>query len=187
MRLLAYASLVLVVLLVSFIAFRVVVRRDYQRNGKLTPLSVFTEYVAIGSWVAFTSANLPQDWPTVHVGPVLEVLGSVLFYGGLALTVLILILLGLRRSHGREVSGLKQSGFYRWSRNPQAVAFMAAIVGNLVLWPAWKNVVSLALLMVLLRLMVHTEEEHLRRVFGAEYEQYCRRVPRFVGLRPGGE
>jgi len=41
--------------------------------------------------------------------------------------------------------------------------------------------------MVLLRLMVHTEEEHLLRVFGAEYEQYCRRVHRFLGLRRGGE
>ena len=187
MRPLTYASLALVVLIVSWAVFRFVVRRDYQRHGKLTPLAVFMEYVAIGSWVGFSYANVPRDWPAVHVGPGLEVVGSILFYGGLALTLLSMTSLGFGRSHGRSVTQLRQSGFYRWSRNPQAVAFVAAIIGNLALWPSWKNLVSLVLLVVLLRLMVHTEEEHLQRVFGADYDQYCRRVPRFVGLRTGGE
>jgi protein-S-isoprenylcysteine O-methyltransferase Ste14 len=183
MGLLTYAGVAAVVLLVSFIVFRVVVRRDYERHGRLTPLSVFMEYVAFLSWVGFTSVNLPRDWPRVHVGPVLEVLGSVLFYGGLSLTAIALVFLGVRCSHGREVSRLRQSGFHGLSRNPQAMAFVVAIIGHLVLWPTWQNLVSLGLLLALLRLMVHTEEEHLRRVFGEEYERYCRRVPRFIGLR----
>jgi protein-S-isoprenylcysteine O-methyltransferase Ste14 len=182
---LAYASLAVVVLLVSFLVFRVVVRRDYQRKGQLTLFSTVMEYVAIVSWVGLSYINRPLDWPAVHVGPALEALGSILFYGGLSLTVLSLVALGIRRSHGHEVTRLKQSGFYRLSRNPQAVAFVVAIIGNLVLWPTWKNLVSLVLLAVLLHLMIRTEEEHLRRAFGEEYEQYCRRVPRFVGLRGG--
>jgi protein-S-isoprenylcysteine O-methyltransferase Ste14 len=182
MGLLTYAGLAFSVLLLSFLVFRVVTRRDYQRRGKLGPLSVFMEYLAIGSWVAFTYANAPPDWPAVHVGPVLEILGSILFYGGLSLTVLILLSLGFRRSHGREVAGLRQSGFYGLSRNPQALVFVVAILGNLALWPTWNNLVSLVLLVALLHLMIRTEEEHLRQVFGEEYVQYCQRVPRFFGL-----
>jgi protein-S-isoprenylcysteine O-methyltransferase Ste14 len=182
-----YAGLAAVVLLVSYLVFRVVVRRDYERHGRLAPLSVFMEYVAIVSWVGFTYVNLPEDWPRVHVGPVLEAFGSALFCGGLSLTAIILVFLGFRRSHGREVTKLRQSGFYGLSRNPQAMAFVVAIIGHLVLWPTWKNLVSFGLLLALLRLMVHTEEEHLRRVFGEEYERYYRRVPRFIGLRRGAE
>jgi protein-S-isoprenylcysteine O-methyltransferase Ste14 len=29
-------------------------------------------------------------------------------------------------------------------------------------------------------LMVMTEEEHLREVYGEEYERYCERVPRYL-------
>ncbi len=181
----AYASLAFVILLVNFLVFRVVVRRDYQRTGQLTPLSTLMEYVAIGSWVGFSYINRPPDWPAVHVGPVLKALGSILFYGGLSLTVLSLVALGIRRSHGHEVTRLKQSGFYRLSRNPQALAFVVAIIGNLVLWPTWKNLVSLGLLVVLLCLMIRTEEEHLGRAFGEEYEHYCQRVPRVLSLRRG--
>ena len=108
---------------------------------------------------------------------------SILFYGGLLLTVLAMVLLGIRRSHGREVGALRQSGFYALTRNPQALFFAVAIFGNLVLWPTWRNLVALILLLVLMHLMVLTEEEHLRRVFGAEYARYCRRVPRYFGFR----
>lgn len=31
--------------------------------------------------------------------------------------------------------------------------------------------------------MVATEEEHLRRVFGGKYDQYCRDTPRYLTLR----
>jgi protein-S-isoprenylcysteine O-methyltransferase Ste14 len=103
-------------------------------------------------------------------------------YAGLVFVVLVISFVVFRRSHGRDVTGLRQSGLYRFSRNPQVVAFLIAVVGNLALWPTWETTVSLLLLAVLLRMMIHTEQEHLLRVFGEEYVQYCRRVPRLVGL-----
>jgi protein-S-isoprenylcysteine O-methyltransferase Ste14 len=181
--LMAYASAAALVLGVGFLAFRVIVRRDYRQKGRMTPFSIFVAYVAICSYVYFTYVNLPPDWPAVHVSPVLEVIGSVLFYGGLALMPFNMIWLGTQRSHGQKGYQLKQSGFYRWTRNPQALAFVIALVGNLTLWPTWQDLVALILLAVLMHFMVLTEEEHLRRVFGEEYEQYCQRVPRFLGFR----
>ncbi len=35
---------------------------------------------------------------------------------------------------------------------------------------------------VLSHLMILTEEEHLRHVFGEVYERYCERVPRYIPL-----
>jgi len=34
---------------------------------------------------------------------------------------------------------------------------------------------------VISHLMVRGEEAHLREVFGAEYEAYCARTPRYIG------
>jgi protein-S-isoprenylcysteine O-methyltransferase Ste14 len=31
-------------------------------------------------------------------------------------------------------------------------------------------------------LMVLAEEEHLRRVHGETYDEYCRRIPRHIGI-----
>ncbi|UCC74531.1 MAG: isoprenylcysteine carboxylmethyltransferase family protein [Gemmatimonadota bacterium] len=183
MELRTYVILAVLTLVIAYVVFRVIVRRDYQRKGKLTPFSSFMEYVAIGSWVYFTYVNVPPDWPAIHVSPALEVIGSILFYGGLAVTLVALVWLGVRRSHGLEVSQLKQSGVYGLTRNPQSLAFVVAIIGNLILWPTWQNLVALIMLAVVLQLMILTEEEHLREVFGEAYETYCRRVPRYVGLR----
>lgn len=183
MELLVYVSGSALVLAAGYLAFRRIARRDYLRTGRLTPFAILMEYVAIGSWVLFTSLNLPRGWPTTHVGPAQEAVGSILFYGGLSLTLLNIVLLGIRRSHGLEANELRQSRFYGLTRNPQALCFVIAIVGNLVLWPTWRNLVALILLGVLVHLIVITEEEHLHRAFGDEYARYCQRVPRYLGFR----
>lgn len=41
---------------------------------------------------------------------------------------------------------------------------------------------SLLLYVVLIHLMVLTEEEHLLARHGNEYLQYCEQVPRYIGL-----
>ena len=173
------------VLAVNYAVFRVAVRRDYLKSGRLTPLSTFLEYVAITSWVAFGYLNRPPDWPAVHVGSPQEYLGWVLFLSGWAFVLAGIVWLGIRRSHGLQVVGLRQTGLYRFTRNPQTVAFFIAMLGYLILWPTWRNVGVLILVAVLLHLMIRSEEEHLRDVFGEEYEGYCERTPRYVGRRRG--
>ena len=39
------------------------------------------------------------------------------------------------------------------------------------------------LLAIILHVMIVTEEEHLRAVFGEDYRRYCERVPRYLGRR----
>jgi protein-S-isoprenylcysteine O-methyltransferase Ste14 len=89
---------------------------------------------------------------------------------------------GLRRAFGLEVNALKQTGPYRVTRNPQIVGGSLLVIGSAVLWPSWYALGWAVLYAVVAHMMVFTEEEHLRAVFGQEYELYCERVPRYLGF-----
>ena len=73
-------------------------------------------------------------------------------------------------------------GFYRYVRNPMYVGFAAGWIG---LWVVFGHAYVPAILAVaLVALGVHLfvvfyEEPTLRRMFGAEYEEYCRNVRRW--------
>jgi protein-S-isoprenylcysteine O-methyltransferase Ste14 len=79
-------------------------------------------------------------------------------------------------------------GFYRFVRNPMYLGFF---VGWLGLWVVFGRAniaavatVAVVVLSVILFVRLY-EEPTLRKAFGAEYEEYCRHVPRwFPHLRP---
>ena len=74
-------------------------------------------------------------------------------------------------------------GFYGYVRNPMYVGFITGWVG---LWVVFgrANLVAIAIaVVVVLGVAVFVrlyEEPTLRKMFGAEYEEYCRNVPRWV-------
>ena len=74
-------------------------------------------------------------------------------------------------------------GFYRYVRNPMYVGFF---VGWLSLWVVFGRANRAALTVALvavagIALFVQLyEEPTLRRMFGADYEEYCRNVPRWI-------
>src|SRR5580704_18777666 len=74
-------------------------------------------------------------------------------------------------------------GFYRYVRNPMYVGFF---VGWLSLWVIFgrANLAALTVLCVavvgIMLFVRFYEEPTLRKLFGADYEQYCRNVPRWI-------
>jgi protein-S-isoprenylcysteine O-methyltransferase Ste14 len=74
-------------------------------------------------------------------------------------------------------------GFYRYVRNPMYVGFFAGWTGLWVIFGranmAALIVASIAVLGVVLFVQFY-EEPKLRRTFGAEYEEYCRNVHRWL-------
>ena len=74
-------------------------------------------------------------------------------------------------------------GFYRYVRNPMYVGFLT---GWVCLWVVFGRANSAALIaacvtVLFVALFVRFyEEPHLRKVFGADYETYCRNVPRWL-------
>lgn len=82
-------------------------------------------------------------------------------------------------------------GFYRYVRNPMYVGFLTGWTG---LWIVFGKgnlaVIAVACLVVLgvHLFVVGYEEPTLRKMFGAEYEEYCRNVRRWIPrLRPVGD
>jgi protein-S-isoprenylcysteine O-methyltransferase Ste14 len=76
---------------------------------------------------------------------------------------------------------LVRHGPYRYVRNPMYLAVLAVILGWAVLFES-TAVLGYALGAGLCchLFVVLYEEPHLRRVFGAEYENYCLRVDRWL-------
>ena len=74
-------------------------------------------------------------------------------------------------------------GFYRYVRNPMYVGFLTGWTGLWVVFgkgnPVAIVVACLAVLGVHL-FVIGYEEPTLRKMFGAEYEEYCRNVRRWV-------
>ena len=74
-------------------------------------------------------------------------------------------------------------GFYRYVRNPMYLGFFTGWIGLWIIFGhANLGAIAVACLVVLsvnVFVMLY-EEPTLRRMFGAEYEEYCRNVPRWL-------
>jgi protein-S-isoprenylcysteine O-methyltransferase Ste14 len=191
MTLFAYLAAACLLLLTAWVVFRMLVRRSYRERGRLTPLVGFLELLVWLLYVAFPTLYNPIDWWLVWfadppVGPVLTLIGSALVIVGMGSAVAAMLSLGMGVVMGQQSGGLKQTGWYGLSRNPQIVGLGLAVTGVALLWPSWYALGWVVLGAAIAHMMVLTEEEHLRRTLGESYQAYCQRTPRYVGL-PRGE
>jgi len=74
------------------------------------------------------------------------------------------------------------SGLYRWVRNPMYLGMGTFMVGEAILLPSIMRAMLILITIlwaVVTLFIVLYEEPTLRRLFGAEYENYCRHVRRW--------
>jgi protein-S-isoprenylcysteine O-methyltransferase Ste14 len=72
-------------------------------------------------------------------------------------------------------------GPYRYVRNPMYVGVLTGIIGMAILLGSGLLLVYLVAAFAIVHTMVTLyEEPHLRKAFGAAYEDYYRRVPRWL-------
>jgi len=89
---------------------------------------------------------------------------------------------GLRFLIGEEPGRLVGDGLYRYSRNPGYLGVVTVVFGLAIAHRATSVVVYGAALWLAFHLVVVlVEEPHLRQKRGRTYENYCRRVPRWLG------
>ena len=89
----------------------------------------------------------------------------------------------LRAVIGEEPASLVSAGLYRHSRNPMYVGVLLVVFGQALLFASSAIAVYGLVGWLLLNLAVRCiEEPHLRAKQGAEYEEYCRQVPRWIGV-----
>ena len=167
-------------LLFSTVTFRVLFRRDFRARGELSLLSTVPGSLVFFLWGGFPYIYGPDDWPAVQVPALIGITGRLLLFIGLGLMIGSMLYLGLFRSFGRQQTELVRSGPYHLSRNPQVVGVVIYGVGFGLLWPSVYALGWVTLLLPMVRMMVFVEEEHLARVFGEAYREYCMQVPRYV-------
>lgn len=103
---------------------------------------------------------------------------------GLALTTWALTLFRLARTSvmpNQPASTLVLKGPYRFSRNPMYAGLIVAYLG-LALWRAalWPVLLLPLVLFLLWWAVIRKEELHLAEAFGRDYEEYRRRVRRWL-------
>ena len=138
--------------------------------------------------IPYLLLSMDSEWGRLELGPA-RYLGFVFIVGGLLLWVRCLWEFAAR---GRGTPSpldppqkLVVSGLYRFVRNPMYVTVGIILIGEALLF---ESAVLLAYPLVLCSVfhlfVVLYEEPTLRSMFGKSYDEYCRKVPRWVPWPP---
>ncbi len=82
--------------------------------------------------------------------------------------------------HAQRANRLATRGPYARIRHPQYVAFVMILLGFLLQWPTLLTLVMFPILVAMYGRLAVTEEREMRARFGAEFDVYAARTPRFV-------
>ena len=108
--------------------------------------------------------------------------GGLLFALGLGIDLWGTKTLSAQQSLG-EKGSIITSGPYRYTRNPQYVGFIILFSGIIVIVWSFMALATGVFAIFLFFIIPFSEEPWLRQQYGQPYEEYCKMVPRFIGLR----
>ena len=172
-------------LLFSFLVFRVIVRNDYLKNSKLSPLSYSLEAIVFVVHANLMYLFIPVKWPDLPSLPenlTLKLFFLVIRCLGLVILIIAWFGLGSGRSFGQDRNKLNTSGIYQYSRNPQLVGYGIILLSFALLFISWYSLGWFVQYLIISYLMIRSEEEFLNLRYGKEYEKYCSDVPRVIKL-----
>jgi protein-S-isoprenylcysteine O-methyltransferase Ste14 len=182
MRIVAYLACAVALLTATYVAFRLIVRRSYEERGRLTwPVSLL-QLAFFAAFFAMPYLYVPPEWAwdwlpdgtwTRLSALIVAAVGVVLAFG-------TMIWFGVGRAFGVKVTALRTTGLYRYSRNPQMLGGWFMVLGVVLNEPSAYAIGWSGVWAVIGYWMVTTEEEHLRRIFGMEYDQYRQETPRYL-------
>jgi protein-S-isoprenylcysteine O-methyltransferase Ste14 len=145
-------------------------------------LFVSSKFAIVIVWVAMAVQSWGVDLSVVGVPSLAKGVSLGLWIVGFTLLFSGRSVLGdsFRIGSPRENTALKQTGLYRFSRNPMYVGVYATLCAAVV--RTFNPIVLLAAAYVIAvhHRIVLAEEEHLRRTLGEVYRAYCSRVRRYV-------
>ncbi|MFG1351801.1 methyltransferase family protein [Xanthobacter autotrophicus] len=130
-------------------------------------------------------ALAPTFWPAFLAGP--EVRGGGAVVAGLGLGLDLWAVVTLHRARTtilphRAADRLVTSGPFALSRNPIYLGNTLVLLGlGLAVFNPWLMAAALLAALATDRLAARREERHLAAKFGAAFEAYAARVPRWIG------
>ena len=119
------------------------------------------------------------DWGGNSIPVWLQILGGLLWSGGMGLAVWGMLCLGKGNTTGIPAC-LIERGPYRWTRNPQYLGFILGLIGWGLLSSSTFTLAACAGAIIPVILAPRVEEPWLLEIYGREYAEYLKRVPRFL-------
>ena len=115
-------------------------------------------------------------------------LGTAWFYMGLAVYVLgfVISCAALLTIAATKPGEPFTTGMYRYSRHPLALGTLLPMIGAGIASASWLFLLLSVILMVISHFLAITEERATAKKFGAAYEEYVARTPRWIGLPRSG-
>jgi protein-S-isoprenylcysteine O-methyltransferase Ste14 len=160
-------------------------RKNIDQDGK-APINRTLFYVSKYSIIILWAAMVIQSWGIsisfIEVPRLLQVIALLFWFFGFVLLYYGRFKLGnsFRLGTPKEDTSLTVDGLYKLSRNPMYVG-MYATLGASALYTLNPMVILLAGFVVAVHhTIVLAEEEHMQKVFGQKYLDYCRHVRRYV-------
>lgn len=151
--------------------------------GVIPSLFLIVEHRLFGPWLGFW-AEAANFWRSLR-----SLVGASLFAGGLvAYLACSAWLIFFGKGPHVEFDAPKvfvANGPYRWVRNPVVITLIATVLGEALYLASW-GILALTVLGIFFAQYQVTkiEEPNLRKRFGESYEDYLRRVPRWIPRPP---
>jgi protein-S-isoprenylcysteine O-methyltransferase Ste14 len=150
------------------------------RKKERTALGTISVLAAVGTWLVLR--RLPaHDWGPVTVdSPAFRVAGLSVLAAGTAFTLWARAALGTMWSASavvREHHVLRTEGPYGITRHPIYTGMLAMLVGTALADGLGRWLALIAVVVIVLAVKIHDEEELLSRAFPRDYARYRRRVP----------
>jgi protein-S-isoprenylcysteine O-methyltransferase Ste14 len=165
----------------AFLVFRVIVRNDYLKKYKLSFFSYSLELIVFVIHANFIYMFIPLKWPDLPSFPeniILRFLSFFFICVGLVILIISWFSLGTKASFGQDENKLRTTGIYRYSRNPQLVAYGIILIVFSLIFSSYYSLGWFILYIIIAFFMIKSEEEFLGLAYGKEYEKYCQFVPR---------
>ncbi len=134
----------------------------------------------------FLYLNKGLYWTNRSLDNVLDFLGIMAVLKG---TLLRMAARGHKKTNSAQGESLVMTGPYTLVRNPMYLgSFLMGVGFILIVWPWWSLPIFAVLFYLRFNQQIVKEEEHLSRLFGADYAAYCQKTPRlFPSLKRMGK
>ncbi len=149
-----------------------------KKDFLIPPFAFFYFYLVLASALGWPLPGFDLFYSEIisWIGAGLCMLGLILFLSGL-----ISFGRSFRVGIDENLPGpLVTTGAFAISRNPLYTAFGLILIGIFFIFPNWILLLFLVAGLWLFNRQVLREEESLKKIYGEEYLEYCKKVPRYL-------